>query len=43
VYVATSTAIIALDPSTGERLWWTLLVPSTAVDVGGIHAPAGRP
>lgn len=39
VYVATSTAIIALDPNTGERLWWTLLVPSTAVDVGGTHSP----
>lgn len=39
VYVATSTAIIALDATTGERLWWTLLVPSTVVDVGGIHPP----
>lgn len=42
VYVATSTAIIALDADTGERRWWTPLAPTTAVDVGGVHVPPSR-
>lgn len=39
VYVATSTALIALDRETSERLWWTPLTPPTAVTAGGIHPP----
>ena len=43
VYVATSTALVALDADSGDLLWWTLLVPSTAVEAGGRHPGASEP
>lgn len=43
VYVATSTAIIALDAETGDRLWWTLLAAPNVVGAGGIHLPTSEP
>lgn len=39
VYVATSTALIALDPDTGDRHWWTPLAPAAAQSTNNMHPP----
>lgn len=38
-YVATSTALVALDPDAGQRRWWTPLVPASAQASNDVHPP----